>query len=659
MTSHRPFVFAVALAAIAALTPPVSAQVCTGSAVGWSPTGQNTTNGRNCVGIYACYSPQLEPVTYVTVGGCDPTTGACSVRAQVRATFRGNRLNQTASIPYPGSPIWLTWTDSGGVVGNCGQGGTSIWNDIGDAWIQAGNFSCADPNAMTGGGDYSLRVRVCQGATGCNQSDVTVSVPLEPDDVAAALCPAPPPPPRPWSCGEGDRCQSACMGPGGSGSSSGGGASSAAGGGPGLGPIESGPGAMLRYQAGGTGHSDHPKPADWTTTLGRYWSHDYAERIVVDPDPGHVWLLTRWGTFREFTDAGLDGTYETAVPSDEYRQLTYDAVDGWTLTGLDGMVHRWDIAGRWIRTEDRHGNAKVTTYDVSNRLERVDFPDGRREDFGYDVGGRLETITEVGIDGSTSRTWTYTWSGDDLERVDRPDGTAWRFEYTDPMHPGFMTAMIRVGTDTVTERIEGAWSYDAEGNVTETWRGAATFADPAAVDTWSFSFDDPSLPAVTTVTDPLGNVSTYTLGRDPASTKPRIEQIDGDCPTCGLGPNSQLTYGEASNPLRATQEIDGRGITTLRTYTAFGQLATLTEALGETEERTTTWTYDPTFPVLVDRIERPSTSDNPLDLRVTDYLRSAQGQPLEETIEGIEDAAAFSYTTVRTFTAEGQVDTID
>jgi YD repeat-containing protein len=633
----------------------VQAQVCIGGA-GWAPTGRTTDDVRNCVGLYACYPPILEPVSYVPVGGCDPEAGACSVRAQVRATFPGNHLNQSASIPYPGSPVMMIWTTStGGFVGSCGASGAPIWDDIGDTFITAGNFSCADPGAATGTGDYVLNVLVCQGATGCTQTDVDVPVPLTPGAMASELCPPPPPPPPTWDCGS-DSCSAGCFGPGGGVGGGGSGGSSAAGGPPSLGPQGDGPGATLRYRGGGTGHPDHPKPASWNATLGRFWSHDYAEAIVEDPDATHVWLLTSSATFREFTDAGGDGDYETAVPSDEYRKLTKTA-GGWELRDLDGMVKHFDAMGRWTQSVDRNGNATVATYD-GGQLVGVAFPDGRSETFAYDMGGRLESITEVGVDGTTTRTWTYTWSGDDLVGIARPDGTAWEMLYDDPAHPSYMTRLTLMGTD-LSERIEGAWQYDAGGNVIRTWRGAEDFTDPQAVDKWSFSFDDPALPVVTTVTDPLGNVSTYTIGRDPASDKPRLEQIDGDCPSCGMGPNTLLEYEDQTNPLRKTRETDGHGHVTLYEYDFHGQLTSRVEAFGTALERETTWEYDPTFPAFVTEIVQPSTSGDPFDERRTSFGYDAFGNQDTRTIEGVERDAAFSYVTTTTYNSAGMPEDVD
>ncbi len=75
------------------------------------------------------------------------------------------------------------------------------------------------------------------------------------------------------------------------------------------------PGVDLAYQAGGAGsHESFPGTVAWRAPLGRGWSHAFAMRIVEDPDPGHVWLITPAGTFRELTDSEPDGL-QTIVAS--------------------------------------------------------------------------------------------------------------------------------------------------------------------------------------------------------------------------------------------------------------------------------------------------------------------------------------------------------
>ena len=160
------------------------------------------------------------------------------------------------------------------------------------------------------------------------------------------------------------------------------------------------------YKAGGAGGDGFPGTPSWRTELGLYWSHDYAERIVQDPGDSHVWLITKGGSFREFSTLSA-GVYQTIAPTDEYRTLRRTA--GWTLTSLDGTVQTFDGAGRWASTTDRFGNAKTAGYNLSGQLESVSFPDGRSETFTYHPSGKLASITEIGVGGAASRTWSYTW----------------------------------------------------------------------------------------------------------------------------------------------------------------------------------------------------------------------------------------------------------
>jgi hypothetical protein len=148
------------------------------------------------------------------------------------------------------------------------------------------------------------------------------------------------------------------------------------------------------------GHSGLPGSTSWNVTLGRYWSHDYAQRIVASTDESVVYLLTEYGTFRRWESPDGSGVYQHVIPSNEYRTLRQTggvAGTGWTLEELDGTAHVFDAGGFWQSTTDRNGNATSATY-ASGVLAQVDFPDGRREDFTYyptgdPAEGKLETIT--------------------------------------------------------------------------------------------------------------------------------------------------------------------------------------------------------------------------------------------------------------------------
>ena len=228
------------------------------------------------------------------------------------------------------------------------------------------------------------------------------------------------------------------VGGGGGPGSAGVGGAPAGGGGASAGGPGTGPHALLHYKAGSIGLAGLPGSSQWG--LGRFWSHTYATRLFEDANPspfaGRVHMVTDTAVYKTFADADGDDVYETVSPADEYRQLEKIA-GGWTLTDLDGTVDTFDSAGLWLSRTDKNGNATTATY-AGGELSEVSFPDGGREDFAY-TGGDLATITEVGVDGTTTRVWTYTWTGEDLTRIDRPDGTALEYLYDDPAHPGYMT----------------------------------------------------------------------------------------------------------------------------------------------------------------------------------------------------------------------------
>ncbi len=622
-------------------------QVCVGSpAIGFAAGSATISASRNCVGLFWCHEPNVSGVEYRLVpSDCDPFAGSCTVRAVVPLQFPGNH-NNSVGIGFIDSPVKLLWESSqGGFVGACGHIGARIQVDEGETWIQR-SFSCG----ATGGGEvFDLEVMVCDDVAGC-EHNVHKMVDLTNAVLEVAVCPTPPE----------DDCDDNCLGcraAGGGTAGTGGGGASAAGGGGHAGGRGTGPGALLRYKAGSIGKGDLPGSGDWG--LGRFWSHTYAQRLFEDDDPSphasRVYLVTGTAVYKTFIDDDGDGDYEQVSPADEYRRLEKIA-GGWTLSGLGGTVDSFDTAGQWLSRVDKNGNATTASYS-GGELSSVSFPDGRREDFEYSVGD-LVSIAEVGVDGTTSRTWTYTWSGQYLTRIDRPDGTALSYLYDDPAHPGYMTRATLIGSDGVSERITGAWEYDASGNVVKLWRGAADFA--SGVGRWEFAFDDPVLPAVTTITDPLGNVSTTTWATDRGSVhrKPKATQIDGDCPVCGLGPNSQLAYEDAANPYRVTEEVDGRGHVTRFEYDASGQRTRRIEAFETALERETTWTWEPSFPAFVATMTEPSTSDFP-NLKTTTHVYDGSGDRTSQTVDGFEDDLAFSFTTAYGHNAGGRVTSID
>ena len=621
--------------------------------VGKCSTGTLAQTGTGC-SFNNCQNPQISGPSFEKInqgGGLFTVRMTMTVTAPWNKFYASSQPNGTLDMTWFNvSPAPAPWT-AGGSPSLCEE----LNSDVVPTYLEKTNLSCS--GAPYDFGSYSLRSSVCGGPCpppyypSCgsigwcgrwvDSNGLAFYVPKSmlgcPDDPPKDSCPL-------------NNACSACMGPGGG--------TSAGGGPPGFNGAGTGEGALLRYRGRGAGsNATFPGTTAWNGILGRNWSHDYAERIVVDPDQRHVWLITRDAVFREFSSLNPStGIYQTNSPSDEYRTLKWlGAGTGWQLTDLDGTVDTFDAAGLWLRRQDKNGNAKVATY-TGGALTSVSQPDGRREDFTYHAGtGLLASITFYGVGGSPSRQWLYTWTGLDLTRIDRPDGTALEFIYDGT---GLLTRIDTVATD-LSRRIEAAWEYDGNGNVAKTWKGDPLFTGPNAVEKYTFSYTNPTLPTATDVTDPLGNVSTYTLGRDVRSTKPKIFSISGGCPSCGVGPSPTFEYNDGKHPLLPSAVIDGKGNRTEYVYNNKGRMTSKTEAVGTALARTTTWTYGNTaFPGFPTRIEKPSTSGG-TNKRAVALTYNATGDPTNETITGREAGAAFTHATVRTFNAAGQPLTLD
>nr|MDP9120122.1 hypothetical protein [Acidobacteriota bacterium] len=458
----------------------------------------------------------------------------------------------------------------------------------------------------------------------------------------------------------------------------------AAGNGPSCTSDASGPHALLRYTAGGAGNPGYPGsagPNPWQATLGRNWGHDFAERIVLDPstaDITHVWLITRSATFREFTNlAAASGNslrrYQAVAPADEYRRLFFDPVSGgWQLQALDGTVELFLASGLWSKTTDP-GNPRhpiAGTY-AGTQLTSVALPDGRSETYAYYGSGatgggpgKLQSITEVGTDGTTHRTWQYLWSGDDLTLIGRPDGTAWEYTYADPNHPGYVTQIRLIGTDT-SGRVEAAFAYDPLGNVSQAWRGDPAATGPNAVEVKTLSYNNGGVrPTQAVVAYQVGGPTTYTLLRDSASTKSKVQQVSGECPTCGTTANVTFEYNDAANPFSPTAMIDAKGTRTHYTFDANGRLLIKTEAANVPAlTRTTIWTYDSHFPGLPASVTVPSVSGGTNLRQMLRTYDPASSTLTSETITGFETTISggpqFTKQTTYQYNSAGQPTLVD
>jgi RHS repeat-associated protein len=658
-----------AFGVLALFSLPLAAQgvrTCGDTSLGnyqWVASGQ-VARSNNCQGGFRCYpAANTSYSVEKTNPSCNPSIGSCGVRIHATATIPGLRdmINQNGL--FSSLTPWAEWYPCAGascardmICGLDAFGGRINFDNL-DTWLERG-LSCAQAWTM----NLSVKIRVCAG-TSCETAANNKVIDIPAVGLALGLgCPVAPPDDCSTNTNQCRDCQPA--------------------GGPCSFSMDGqlsckfpGPGAHLGYRAGGAGGDNLPGTPTWRSSLGRYFSHDYAKRIVLDPDLNHVWLITEGASFREFRSLAAGGglrLYDPAqtVPSGEYRKLYHDtATGGWQLDSLDGRRDVFRADGLWEKTIFAHdpGHPVQATY-AGTQLQSVSFPDGRQETFTYHPTGKLATITEVGVGGSPSRTWNYLWSGDELTHIARPDGTHWELSY-DPARnggrPGYLTQVRLVGAD-LTGRIEAGFEYNSFGNVVRAWQGNPFFDNPNAVNKQELTYTNAPFPTRTvltrTVSGTFNQVTTYDISRDTRGIKPRITAIQGSCPVCGLSPTTTFTYA-GSHPLLPSAMTDAKGTRTDYTYDANGRMLTRTEAANVPSLlRTTTYTYDSNFPGLVTRVEVPSTSGGGNKRRTDSAYDATTGLMTTRTIDGFEAGgplpAGFK-TTAYGYNASGKPLTID
>lgn len=620
--------------------------------------GNNLENDSPFCNPYNSCGPPIERSTSYskTDSSCSPDTNSsgCEMTVDVLVEFPGNRQNACDKNSVLAGAIYRV---DGNLQGQCGRSSSwTINEDLALFTVTVSNITCDDQR------NHRLDAIMCEPSV-CPGN--TTKIPLDFAGSAAAGCPGPP---QEVNCNQPGSCEE-CIEED----------VHVASGAPGY---DVDVAARFYYSAGGVGAPGTPGVVEWVEELGRYWSHDYAERIVIDPVTGttdHVWLLTRWGTFREFKTLSGD-TYTEVSPTDEFRTLRWTGSE-WLLEELNGDVHHFDgTTGRWAKTVLRPGVGAGSTIEAENTIQAtynasnltVDFPDGRKEIFHYDTNGRLSSLEEVGVDGSTSRTWTFDYNGtDDLHRIIRPDSTEWKFFYDDTRFPGYITRREVHNSDGTDLRIDQAWSYNSDGRVTKVWRGSTSYAN--GTERRTITYDEPDQPTTVTVSDvddadQVVDTTTYTLSWPSTSRKARLESVSGGCPLCGTT-NTDYAYPDAETFL-PNQVTDGNGNVTQFGYSTEGMVTSRVEAFTDTDtslHRRMEWDYHTSYPSLVTQIRGPFL-DSGTPSRITTITYDSSGNLDARQIEGDEVTyedppgtivGAFNLTTNYTTRDTGEIETIN
>ncbi len=361
--------------------------------------------------------------------------------------------------------------------------------------------------------------------------------------------------------------------------------------------------------------------------LGFGWHHSFMVRLE---DPGNNQRVFVDGQGRRIYFAkNTQGTWEENRI--DHLVLTQPGTPAFRVTDRHQTKYEFDGAGVLTRIADRNNNQLTFGYTGGN-LTSITDTFGRTVTLAY-LGNRIDTIT------AGTRTVSYTYTGDNLTRVDLPDGSFFTYAYTDPGDPHNLSTV----RDALNHVVEDH-AYDGSDRVTH-------FESEGGVGEVTVSYDSPTQ---TTVTNSRGVPTVYTHdafgGLVTSSAGP-------GCASCGTGgASTTLTYDRFLN---LVERIDGRGIRTQMTHDGKGNVLTRKEAVGTPLERTWSFTYHPTFNFpATERIPTVGSCSN-TERVVTNTYNATTGDLLQRQLTGCNGPDPFTFTTVFTYDGHGQVDTVN
>jgi RHS repeat-associated protein len=290
----------------------------------------------------------------------------------------------------------------------------------------------------------------------------------------------------------------------------------------------------------------------FVSPLGIGWTHSYNLRLhLADDASGAVFVVGEQGRRDRYTPVG-GGNY--SAPAGITASLTQLPDTSWSLRSKDQTTWAFNGDGRLVGITDRFGNSSLMTYNGSGQLATVSDPAGRGVlTFAYHaVSGRLISVSDW---MSPARVVAYGY--DASNRL-----------------------------NSVTDRAGGVtqYTYDANSRL-------ATIIDPNSNTALTVAYDTQG--RVSSQKDAKGLVT----GR--ATTFGYVDNGDGTTTTTVTYPVTSFeptwsgkiidtaeTHGWLTR--RVTQPSSTESSTTLLTYDAAGNLATLTDP----RSNTTKFCYD-------------------------------------------------------------------
>lgn len=367
------------------------------------------------------------------------------------------------------------------------------------------------------------------------------------------------------------------------------------------------------------------KRASVNGPLGYGWTHNF--NVSVSSLNGSYVFRNEEGRDIYFTPT-LGGIFGASRDHLNFAVIA----GGYTIT--DKSKNKWtftNTTGKLTEIRDRNNNTLTLVY-VGGNLSTITDIFGRAFTFAYDASNRITSVT----DGTRTVGYTLYDASGNLKTVNDAAGKVWTYGYSNASFIHNLTSI----TDPLGQIAE-AFTYTA-GDLVQ------TFQKDSGNELLTFTYTSATQ---TSVTNAIGAGTAATL--DPLNGVATAVTGPG-CTECTGGNNVSYILDPDFNK---TQTTDGNGNITKRTFDAAGNVLTRTDAFGTPQQRTITFTYQPTFNFIATRSE-PSV-DTVAQNRVETNSYNATGDLLNHSVAGYSNGAVFTHATAYTYDVHGQVLTID
>ncbi|MBM9512730.1 RHS repeat-associated core domain-containing protein [Desulfogranum marinum] len=358
--------------------------------------------------------------------------------------------------------------------------------------------------------------------------------------------------------------------------------------------------------------------------VGYGWSANITEQLVITQETLH--LRQANGRMVYFADQGVD-TWST---ENGQKRIVTRSTDGYELQEPNGYLKKYDNSGKLTSVTDTNKNSLSYSY-----------ADGRIDSIATNFGQTLSfTYTEEKLSAvqTPAGKFSYTYdANDNLIIVSKPDGSSIQYLYDDPNDAHNLTGRLdEEGRKNLTV------AYDAEDRV-------VTAALEGGLKAVSIHY---STPWERTVTDSLGNITTYALKA--LNGEVVIDHFEGPgCSSCGSTADTAYTFNDR---LQISTATDANGVSTGYTYDEQGNLLTKTVAQGTLVEHTATQTY--TAANKISSISEPSVA-KPGEQKTTSFVYDDQHNLTSKTETGYSGLTLISTTTAFSYNNNGQLIAVD